>query len=273
MFNKQILASKKSMSNNIFFKDDNTLLFHDDCLNVLSQIKPNSITTIFADPPYNLSNGGITCKAGKMVSVNKGDWDKSKGLEEDFKFTYNWIKACRDVLKPEGTIWISGTMHNIYQVGFALQSLGFHILNEITWYKPNAPPHLAQKTFAHAHETLIWARKEKDSRHIFNYDMMREWDDKISPSGRQMRSVWHIPLTPQTEKVQGKHPTQKPIELLRRVVASSSNKGDIILDPFNGSGTTGVVAKMLGRKYIGIEKEKEFLNLTVKRLSEKKEYL
>ena len=157
-------------------------------------------------------------------------------------------------------------MHNIYQVGFALQSLGFHILNEIIWYKPNAPPHLACKQFAHAHETLIWARKTKDSRHVFNYDTMKEWDDKISPKGKQMRSIWHIPLTPPQEKLNGRHPTQKPVELLKRVILSSSNEGDIILDPFNGSGTSGVVAKALGRRYIGIEREKSYLELSLKRI-------
>ncbi|MFH0869622.1 MAG: site-specific DNA-methyltransferase [archaeon] len=252
----------------VYHKDEDITLLHGDCLELLPKIKSESITTIFADPPYNLSNGGISCKAGKVVCVDKGDWDKSKGFEKDFEFTYSWIKECRRVLKPNGTIWISGTPHNIYQVGYALQSLGFHILNDITWYKPNAPPNLACRCFAHTHETIIWARKEKDAKHIFHYKEMKEWDDKISPKGKQMRSIWHIPLTPMSEKKCGAHPTQKPIELLKRIIASSSNEGDYILDPFNGSGTTGVVACSLGRKYIGIEKEKEFLNLTKQRFEE-----
>jgi len=225
-----------------------------------------SVTTIFADPPYNLSNGGISCQAGKMVCVDKGDWDKSKGFEEDYKFTYEWIKACKDVLKPNGTIWISGTPHNIYKVGFALQSLGFHVLNEITWYKPNAPPNLACRCFAHAHETIIWAKKSKDAKQTFNYELMKKWDDRISPSGKQMRSVWVIPLTSQAEKVHGRHPTQKPIELMKRIIASSSKPGDVILDPFSGSGTTGVAALTLGRKYWGIEKDETYLELTKRRL-------
>ncbi|NQU98438.1 site-specific DNA-methyltransferase [Candidatus Woesearchaeota archaeon] len=252
------------------FEDNNITLLKGDCLKLLPTIRKGSVTTIFADPPYNLSNGGITCKAGKMVSVNKGDWDKSKGFTKDYEFTYNWLKLCKDVLKPNGTIWISGTPHNIYQVGHALQSLGFNILNEISWFKPNAPPNLSCRYFAHSHETILWAKKDKKAKHTFNYKEMKKWDDKISPSNKQMRSVWHIPLTSPKEKKNGKHPTQKPIELLKRIITASSNKKDLILDPFNGSGTTGIVAKMLGRRYIGIDKEQKFLNLTKKRFNELK---
>jgi site-specific DNA-methyltransferase (adenine-specific) len=252
--------------NEVYYADKDFKLIHGDCLEVLKKIRKESVTAIFADPPYNLSNGGITCKAGKMVSVNKGDWDKSKGLEEDFQFTYEWIKLCRDILKPNGTIWISGTMHNIYQVGFALQSLGFQVINEIIWYKPNAPPNLACKCFAHSHETIIWARKTKGTKNVFHYHKMKEWDDRFAPQGKQMRSLWAISLTPPNEKRYGKHPTQKPVELLKRIIESSSNEGDWILDPFNGSGTTGVVAKQLGRKYIGIDMSEEYLDLTKRRM-------
>jgi len=260
--NKKIIIKRMKP----FYEDKDFTLYCGDCLEVLKHIPKDSITTIFADPPYNLSNGGISCKSGKMVSVDKADWDKSKGLEKDFEFTYAWIKACRDVLKPNGTIWISGTMHNIYQVGFALQALGFQVINEITWYKPNAPPNLACKCFAHSHETIIWARKTKGSRNVFHYHKMKEWDDRFAPQGKQMRSVWAIALTPMSEKTHGKHPTQKPLELLRRVISSSSNEGDSILDPFNGSGTTGVVAKELGRKYVGIDTDKNYLETTLRRL-------
>jgi site-specific DNA-methyltransferase (adenine-specific) len=253
------------MDNKLYFNDEGFKLFKGDCLELLPKIENGSITTIFADPPYNLSNGGMSCRSGKAVCVNKAEWDKSKGFEEDFKFTYNWIKACRDVLKPEGTIWISGTPHNIYQVGYALQSLGFHVLNEIIWYKPNAPPNLACRCFAHAHETIIWARKDKDARHTFNYNQMKDWDDRISPAGKQMRSIWSIPLTPPSEKRFGTHPTQKPLELLNRIITSSTEKGDLVLDPFNGSGTTGIAANMLGRTYIGIDKEQPYLDITIRR--------
>lgn len=250
-----------------FHKSEKVTLFHDDCISTLNNLPENSVDMIFADPPYFLSNGGISCKAGKMVSVNKADWDKSNGVDKDFEFTQAWIEACRRVLKDNGTIWISGTMHNIYQVGYALQKNKFKLLNEISWFKPNAPPNLSCKYFAHAHETLIWARKNEKTPHIFNYSLMREWDDKITPKGKQMRSIWHIPLTPMSEKNHGKHPTQKPIELLKRIISSSTNEGAVILDPFNGSGTTGVVAIALNRKYIGIDKDKEFLKITQKRIN------
>ena len=250
-----------------YFNSGDIQLFHDDCINVLNSLPANSVDMIFADPPYFLSNGGISCKAGKMVCVNKADWDKSQGTEKDFEFTQNWLKACRKVLKDNGTIWVSGTMHNIYQVGFALQKHNFKILNEISWFKPNAPPNLTCKYFAHAHETVLWARKHLKIPHQFNYEEMKRWNDKLSPSGKQMRSVWMIPLTPQSEKIQGKHPTQKPIELLKRIISSSTQESAVILDPFNGSGTTGVVASMLNRKYIGIDKEEDFLKLTLKRLN------
>jgi site-specific DNA-methyltransferase (adenine-specific) len=252
----------------LYFQDKGVTLYHGDCLEVLNSLPENSVDLIFADPPYFLSNGGISCKAGKMVSVNKADWDKSKGLKEDFNFNLQWLTACKRVLKDNGSIWISGTMHNIYQVGFALQSLEYNLLNEISWLKPNAPPNLSCRYFAHAHETLIWARKHKNVPHTFNYDLMRQWDDRISPSGKQMRSVWLIPLTPPQEKKAGKHPTQKPLELLKRIIAASSNENSLVLDPFNGSGTTGVAAAMLNRNYIGIDKDPEFLKISVKRLKD-----
>jgi site-specific DNA-methyltransferase (adenine-specific) len=226
-----------------YFKSSSVKLFHDDCINVLSKLPENSVDMIFADPPYFLSNGGISCKAGKMVSVNKADWDKSNGINKDFEFTYNWINACRRVLKDNGTIWISGTLHNIYQVGFALQKSKFKILNEITWFKPNAPPNLCCKYFAHSHETILWARKNEKISHVFNYELMKEWSDNLNPQNKQMKSIWWIPLTPLREKIHGKHPTQKPIELLKRIISSSTKENAVILDPFNGSGTTGLVAK------------------------------
>ena len=241
-------------------------IINGNCLDILPNLKEESVDLIFADPPYRLSNGGISCKSGKIVSVNKGDWDKSQGFDEDFKFTYKWIKLCKDLLKPNGSIWISGTPHSIFQVGYALQSLGFKIMNEIIWYKPNAPPNLTGKYFAHAHESLIWAKKDSKAKHYFNYDLMKKWADKISPQDKQMRSVWYIPLTPFEEKKYGKHPTQKPLELLRRIILSNSKEGDLILDPFLGSGTTGVVAKKFNRNFVGIEIEKEFCDLAERRI-------
>ena len=158
-------------------------------------------------------------------------------------------------------------MHNIYQIGFILQNLGFKILNEIVWFKPNAPPNLSCKYFAHSHETLIWARKNKNVSHLFNYFLMRDWENSKFNRNSQMRSVWKIPSTPSKEKIFGKHPTQKPIELLKRVISSSTKENDLVLDPFNGSGTTGVVSKMLNRRYFGIDKEESFLKITIKRIN------
>ena len=193
---------------------------------------------IFADPPYNLSNGGFTVHAGRMVSVNKGDWAKSRGFEGDYGFHYNWLEACRKVLKPGGTLWVSGTYHSIYQCGHALQSLDYHILNDVAWFKPNASPNLSCRFFTASHETLIWARKEKKAKHTFNYDLMKEghWpEDQLKKPGLQMRSVWAMGTPKPPEKRYGKHPTQKPLDLLKRIVLASTNKGDIVLDPFTGS--------------------------------------
>jgi site-specific DNA-methyltransferase (adenine-specific) len=254
------------------FKTSETVLYHDDCLEIMNRFPDNCVDMIFADPPYNLSNGGITCHAGKMVSVNKGKWDKSEGFDKDLDFHEKWISECRRILKPGGTIWISGTNHNIYQCGFLLQKLNFHILNDISWFKPNAAPNLACTTFAHSHETLLWAKKDKKAKHIFNYEKMKNGvfkEDKMKMPDKQMRSVWSIPTPAPDEKTFGKHPTQKPLALLKRIVLSSTDKGSLILDPFNGGGTTGIAAKIIGdRRYIGIDIEKEYIDLTVKRFNQ-----
>ncbi|NCB49194.1 MAG: site-specific DNA-methyltransferase [Alphaproteobacteria bacterium] len=247
----------------------NFRLYCEDCFKTLEEIPENTFDMIFSDPPYMLSNGGFTCSSGKVVSVNKGKWDKSKGLEEDFEFHKRWLKACQRVLKSNGTLWVSGTYHSIYSCGFALQSLGFHILNDISWFKPNASPNLSCRYFTASHETLIWAKKNKKEKHIFNYDEMKNGDfpkDFIKKPNTQMRSVWAINTPKREEKKFGKHPTQKPLELLERIILASTNEGDLILDPFMGSGTTGVAALKYGRKFVGIEKEKEFFDVAEKRL-------
>lgn len=251
------------------FKTNDTALYVGDCLEILFRFPDNYVDMIFADPPYMLSNNGISCHAGRMVSVNKGKWDKSKGFEEDLKFHEVWISECKRVLKPEGTIWISGTQHSIYQCGFLLQKLNFHILNDIAWFKPNAAPNLACTTFAHSHETLLWARKEKKARNTFNYAEMKRGnfpEDKMKAQDKQMRSVWSIPTPTPEEKIFGKHPTQKPLALLKRIILASTKENDIVLDPFNGGGTTGIACKVLGkRKYIGVDTEKDFIDLTIRR--------
>jgi len=245
-------------------------LYHGDCLQVLATLPEGSVDLIFADPPYNLSNDGFTCQAGKMVSVNKGKWDRSKGIEADYQFHHSWLKACQRVLKPGGTLWVSGTYHSIYACGHALQSLRYHVLNEICWFKPNASPNLSCRFFTASHETLIWARKEKKGKHTFHYEAMKNGEftgDKLKEPGRQMRSVWSIPYPPPSEKTFGKHPTQKPLKLLERVVLASSEQEGIVLDPFCGSGTTGVAAVMHGRKFVGIEQQEEYVTLSEQRIS------
>ena len=248
---------------------ENAVIFNLDCLEVLSHINENSVDMIFADPPYMLSNDGFTCQNGRMVNVNKGKWDESKGFEEDINFHDTWIAACKRVLKPEGTIWISGTYHSIYQCGYLLQKIGFHILNDITWFKPNASPNLSCRFFTASHETLIWARKDKNAKHTFNYDEMKNGifpEDKIKKENTQMRSVWSIPKLKKEEKEFGAHPTQKPLDLLLRIIKASTKEGDVILDPFNGSGTTGIAALLTdGRFYIGAEVDDGYCDLTVKR--------
>ena len=234
-------------------------------------IPENSIDMVFADPPYLLSNNGFTCQNGRMVSVNKGKWDKSRGMKEDIGFHDERIRSARRILKPEGTIWISGTYHNIYQCGYLLQKNDFHILNDIAWFKPNASPNLSCRFFTASHETLLWARKDKKSKHIFNYEEMKNGnfpEDKLKKENTQMRSVWSIPTPKASEKESGKHPTQKPQDLLTRVIMASTNSGSIILDPFNGSGTTGIAAALTGdRFYIGAEIDKDYCKLSESRLN------
>lgn len=254
------------------YKTSDFCLYNEDSLNVMSRFPDNYVDMIFADPPYMLSNDGFTCQNGRMVSVNKGKWDKSKGLEEDYKFHEIWISECRRILKPNGTIWISGTYHSIYQCGFILQKLNFHILNDISWFKPNASPNLSCRFFTASHETLLWARKEKKAKHFFNYKAMKDGyfpSDNLKKPNNQMRSVWSIQTTKPEEKRFGKHKTQKPLELLKRIILASTSDNFLILDPFNGSGTTGIASKLIGnRKYIGIELDKNFIDISIKRYEE-----
>lgn len=232
-----------------------------NCNTILSGMGIEYVDMIFADPPYFLSNGGITCKSGRMSCVDKGDWDRSKGFKNDFEFNMEWIKSCDRVLKQDGTIWVSGTYHNIHIIGYILNLLGYYIINEISWLKSNAPPNMGCRCFTASHETLLWAKKNKKAKHTFNYQYM-----KALNNDKQMRSYWLIPTTPKREKIFGKHPTQKPEELLFRCIMSSTNEGDLILDPFCGSGTTGVVAVKNARKFIGIEIEQEYVSLAERRI-------
>ena len=245
-------------------------MYRADVLQALQALTPESVDLIFADPPYNLSKGGFTCHAGKRVSVNKGGWDSSRGVEADFKFHNNWLQACRRVLKPDGSLWVSGTYHSIYLCGMALQQQAWHIVNDICWFKPNAAPNLSCRMFTASHETLIWARKHKNSKHKFNYEYIKNtpWaGDFIKKPNKQMRSVWAIGTPKNGEKHYGKHPTQKPEALLERIVLACTQPGDTVLDPFCGSATTGAVAVKHGRLFVGIDAEKQYLDkLAIPRL-------
>ena len=246
-----------------YFKDENSMLFLADSLQLLKNFPAESVDVIFADPPYFLSNGGFTNSGGKIVSVNKGSWDKIGTLEEKHEFNRQWLKLCRKILKPNGTIWISGTLHNIYSVGMALEQENFKIMNNITWQKTNPPPNLSCRYFTHSTETILWARKNnKSARHFFNYELMKELN-----GGKQMKDVWTGNLTNQKEKIYGKHPTQKPLYLLERIIKASTRENDLVLDPFCGSSTTGVACKILNRNYIGIDIQPEFIALSKERLS------
>ncbi len=218
---------------------------------------------IFADPPYFLSNGGISVQSGKVVCVDKGEWDKGMSSDEMNDFNLRWLSLCREKLKDNGTIWISGTYHNIFSVANSLTQLGYKILNVITWAKTNPPPNISCRYFTYSTEFVIWARKYAKKPHHFNYDLMKYLNDD-----KQMTDVWRLPAIAPWEKTCGKHPTQKPLSLLTRIILASTDRGGWVLDPFAGSSTTGIAANLIGRRYLGIEREKEFAEISVNRRNE-----
>lgn len=242
------------------------LLVQGNCLAVMDALSENHpdgcFDIIFADPPYFLSNGGITCRAGKMAAVNKGDWDKSQGAEVNHEFNMAWLSRCQRLLKRDGAIWVTGTHHVIFSVGYAMQQLGMRILNNITWEKPNPPPNLSCRYFTHSTETVIWAAKSGKSKHTFNYDLLRAMND-----GKQMKSVWILPSPKHEEKLFGRHPTQKPVALVERCLLASTDEDALVLDPFNGSGTTGIACLRTKRRYLGIELEEQYILLSAKRFA------
>lgn len=271
-------------------------LYHGNCLELLDAVAAKypegRFDCIFADPPYFLSNGGITCHAGRMVKVDKGDWDKSRGPELNHEFNLEWLRRCQRVLKPHGSIWITGTHHVIFSIGYALQQLGFKLLNAITWEKPNPPPNLSCRYFTHSTEILLWAARNEKSKHTFNYAAMK------AVTGKQMKTVWRadsfkssvssgqsdqlktenwpletpspesiwtIPAPGREEKTLGKHPTQKPVALVERCLLASTHEGDLVLDPFLGSGTTAIACLRLRRGCVGIELDEAHLALAARR--------
>ena len=237
-------------------------LLHGDCIELLKQFD-FKFDMIFADPPYFLSNGGISMQNGKIVCVDKGEWDKGGTLEYVNSFNMAWIKECRSKLKENGTIWISGTYHNIFSIANILTELCFKILNVVTWVKTNPPPNISRRYFTYSTEFIIWARKSAKVPHCYNYDIMKQINE-----GKQMTDVWRLPAIARWEKSCGKHPTQKPLSVLSRIILASTNCGAWILDPFTGSSTTGIAANLLGRRFLGIDKEEEFLILSQNRKKE-----
>lgn len=252
---------------NIYYQNKDLTLYLDDSFKLLTELESKSIDMVFADPPYFLSSGGISCNSGRQVIVDKGEWDKTINVEEKLNYNRLWLRLIRNVLKDDGTIWVSGTFHNIYTIGVALEMEGYAIINNITWIKPNPTPNLGCRCFTNSTETILWARKQltknKKGKHYFNYSLMKELNDN-----KQMKDAWLINLPKKEEKKYGKHPTQKPQALLERIILASTTEGDLILDPFNGSGTTGVVAAKLKRKYIGIDNNKDYLEITKKRIED-----
>lgn len=237
-------------------------LYQGDCNEVLKEFR-EQFDLIFADPPYFLSNDGLSIQSGKIVSVNKGQWDKGENIDDIDSFNMQWIKNAKETLKPTGSIMISGTYHNIFSLGRILQKLDFKILNIITWQKTNPPPNFSCRYLTHSTEQIIWARKNAKHKHIFNYDLMK----KIN-GDKQMRDVWSFPAIAPWEKANGKHPTQKPLALLVRLLLMASEENSLICDPFSGSSTTGIAANLLERKFVGIEKENEFIQMSIKRKEE-----
>ena len=241
-----------------------------DCIEEMSKIKDQSVDMIFADPPYNLqlSKSLLRPDQTNVQGVNHS-WDKFNSFEAYDEFTKKWLYQCKRILKNDGTIWVIGSYHNIYRVGTIIQNLGFWILNDIIWNKTNPMPNFKGNRFTNAHETIIWASKSKKSKYTFNYKAM-----KVANDDKQMRSDWSLPICSGNERVKklGKtlHPTQKPESLLHRIIIASTKKNDKILDPFLGTGSTGVVAKRLNRKFIGIEKNKEYMKYAKNRIKETK---
>jgi site-specific DNA-methyltransferase (adenine-specific) len=231
-----------------------------DCVELMRLMPAGSVDLVFADPPYRLSTGGVTVRSGRLAPVNKGNWDRSLGsFEKDHEFNVRWLREARRVLEPDGTLWVSGTHHIIFSLGFALQQLGFRIINTVVWSKPNAAPNALHTAFTHAHETLLWASKGRG--HTFNYELVNSLDPAA-----QMSTVWRIPTVPRREKLHGYHPTQKPLRLVRRALVASTREGDLVFDPFCGSGTTAVAAKELDRFFVGAELERGFCELAARRI-------
>jgi site-specific DNA-methyltransferase (adenine-specific) len=244
------------------FGEPGAVVYLADCVELMRLMPAGCVDAVFADPPYRLSNGGVTVRSGRVGSVDKGAWDRSLGsFERDHAFNERWLREARRVLKPDGTIWVSGTHHVIFSLGFALQTLKFKVINSVAWEKPDPPPNALHTAFTHAHETLLWAAK-RGARHTFNYDAVNGGDPAA-----QVGSVWRMPPPSRREKRHGRHPTQKPLRLVRRALVACTREGDLVFDPFCGSGTTAVAAKELNRSFVGAELEEGYAELAARRVA------
>ncbi len=246
----------------MYYENRGFKLYQGDSFRLLEELD-EKVDMIFADPPYFLSKGFTMHSKGRVKCFDKGEWDKERPLSEINDFNMKWLASCRYRLKENGTIWVSGTYHNIYSVANCMVELGYKILNIIVWNKPDAPLTLSDYHFNFSAEYIIWARKSKEKRHFYNIDLMKQIN-----GGKRMSDVWNIPTTGLWEKTCGKHPTQKPLRLLYRIILASTQEGDLVLDPFAGSCTTGIAANLLGRSFIGCDQSEEFLNLGVARRKE-----
>lgn len=272
MLNYEILGGKKRMKKDIHMYINK--IVQGDCIEEMKKIPEKSVDLIFADPPYYMQTDGVLKRTdGTDFSGVKDSWDKFSDYEEYDEFTTSWLKECKRIMKKDASIWVIGSFQNIYRLGYIMQNMGFWILNDVIWSKPNAVPNFAGSRFQNSHETLLWCTKDKKSKYTFNYKTMKHLN-----GNKQEKSVWEIGICIGNERLKDKqgikiHSTQKPEKLLYNIIISSSKIGDVVMDPFFGTGTTGAVAKLTGRNYIGIEKEEKYIKYAKERIDKVTPYL